>query len=828
MHRIFARSLGWVFVATLVVACASPAFAANPVVKTVPWVSGNSLIPHDTYSGRAIRLKGTADVSGSNITYMWDFGDGSAVASGIVSNPYAIEALHAYTGPVGTVFSATLTVQNTTTGETGTGKYFVEIRPQNLETQANIAIDEGLWYLHKTLYRYTSGTATYGNWASGSGYATYSYMAVTAANVNAFFVNGHRETSDPGNPYVDDVQRVMRWLFGQLYWTSIATSQTNPLGTFNPDVNGNGIGLYIGQGYPIYQGGPTIDAIVASGTPDQVTTTGGANVVGRSYRDIVQDLVDFFSYCQYDGSTAAGGWRYNCNDFPDNSAAQWGAIGLLAARGFGAKVGPPADPGVIVPDLVRTVGGSNWLPYSQHSNGSFGYTNTSPVWGPYATTPSGMVQLAMAGIGRGNALWDKAETYMRNNFGNSGGASVAVKDYYYGLFALVKAMLLHDANGDGVAEPLQDFHSTTPGVTDIDWYSAEVALGAPTDGVARTLINDQSADGYWWGHNMDSAQYRFETAWAIMMLRRKLFTSGGPVAVASAVPNPATAGATITLDGSASFHLNPDRTIVQWEWDLDNDGAFDDATGVITTTSFSAVGSYTVRLRVTDDAAVSDSASTALVIVVSTPPLAPTADAGGPYNFCLIPGTNFFLSGLQSVNPDDGLHDPGAPADFITGYAWDLDGDGVFDDATGPTPNVTSVFTVPASLLIQLRVTDNTALSFPSSGMGNLSDTDSAQVFVRAATDPLCACSTLNARARTGQVQLTYTLVSGADHYEIYRSTVNGGPYTFTGLALGTQTVYYDKTVVNGTTYYYVVRPAAINGTELCQSNQVSAKPMLR
>src|SRR5262245_179046 len=60
------------------------AFAVPPVVKTVPWVATNSLIPHDTFAGKAITLKGTSDIAGVTIQYTWDFGDGSAVQTGTV------------------------------------------------------------------------------------------------------------------------------------------------------------------------------------------------------------------------------------------------------------------------------------------------------------------------------------------------------------------------------------------------------------------------------------------------------------------------------------------------------------------------------------------------------------------------------------------------------------------------------------------------------------------------------------------------------------------------------------------------------------------------
>ncbi|MCX6631475.1 MAG: hypothetical protein NTW28_28005, partial [Candidatus Solibacter sp.] len=101
-------------------------------------------------------------------------------------------------------------------------------------------------------------------------------------------------------------------------------------------------------------------------------------------------------------------------------------------------------------------------------------------------------------------------------------------------------------------------------------------------------------------------------------------------------------------------------------------------------------------------------------------------------------------------------------------------------------------------------------------------------VTVRANTDPACAgcISALSALAKNKLVQLTWPLVAGAHHYNVYRSTVSGGPYALVGAAISTQTVYLDQTVTNGTTYYYVVKPAALNGSETCQSNQVMAKPV--
>lgn len=802
--------------------------AAPPVVKTVPWVATNPLIPHDTWIGKTVTLKGTCDQQGANIRYTWDFGDGTPVATGTVSNMYVIEATHAYTGAAGTVFTARLTVQNLSTGETGNKAYYVAIQDKTLEVEVNVAIDQGLWYLHKTMTR--SGNT--GRWTSGS--AGSGWVSNDAANVNAFEVNGHLESGDPSNPYVDTVARGMRWIISQLSAFAIPATQTNPLGTFTCDSNVNGLGVWRNSGQAWYEGGMFMDAIVASGTPNAVATTGSLS--GRTYKDIVQDMVDAYAWAQYDPDTG-GGWRYSANQYPDNSVCQWAAIGMIAAeKNFGCTV----------PALMKEWN-KRWLKASQYKandyyKGAFGYQPGYWFpWGPYATTPSGMVQMCMDGEGRGLgdpncSDWDLAETFIRDKFANTGDGTNNIKNYYYGLFSFVKSMLLHNTNGVPGSAPITMLQSQTPGVPPLDWYAAEVSKGAPTDGVARTLVNGQTTAGYWFGHDVEGTQQYFETAWAIMMLHKTLFEAGKLVAVAKAIPNPAVAGQIITLDGSDSYHQDASKSIDSWEWDLDNDGVYD-KTGPVVTASFSAVGDYVVKLRVTDTGTPEASATTTVTVRVTTPPIAPTADAGGPYTFCL-DGSPMFLDASLTINPDEGQHQPGSyPGDTINGnanqFAWDLDGDVQYDDAIGKTPDVTAFFTAmgPGDYLVSLKVTDTTAASYPSSGQPNLSSIATAQVRVRAATDPVCVncVKTLTARAKLTKIQLVWPAQAGAAYYNVYRGTISGGPYVKIGSTTSTYSTYLDNgPLVVGTTYYYVVRPVLPNTNEICESNEASATPSNR
>ena len=210
-------------------------------------------------------------------------------------------------------------------------------------------------------------------------------------------------------------------------------------------------------------------------------------------------------------------------------------------------------------------------------------------------------------------------------------------------------------------------------------------------------------------------------------------------------------------------------------------------------------------------------------------PVPPVADANGPYQFCELV-TPWILDGTGSVNPDEGQSKSGAPGDTIQSYAWDLDKDGQFDDASGAQPDVTAFLAGlgAGDHPIQLEVTDTTASSFPGSGQPDLKDTDTAVASVRDAADLACLCITdLAARAKSGKVQLTWTFTDAAQ-YHVYRGTTAGGPYAFVAATTSTYSTYLDEGLVNGTTYYYVVREASPTGEELCQSNEASATPSAR
>jgi len=559
------------------------ALAVVPVVKTVPVDPGNAATAHTACPSTLITLKGTSDQQGANFMYDWDFGDGSAHVTGIVTSQYNVSATHTYAGSNLQNFTAILKITDTSslTGDHASANYLVQfVTPCKLEARANIAIDEGLWYLHINMWRTTSGATTgsvgvipIGGWDTRAGSpgvctgfqdATFgtnafagcdnynSASVITANNVQAFEVNGHLESGPASDPYTDDVARglarVFQFLRPNLIF-SVPISFVNPacpvpICMFNPDSNGNGIGLVSdvdGVARAIYEGGMVIDSIVAAGGAGGATTkTGGASVFGRTYKDVVTDLLDWFSYCQYPNSPG-GAWVYSCQDGEDNSSSQWAAIGYIAGfRGFG----------IPIPAMVAASNGV-WASNSQNPNGSWGYRGPGPVWGPYADTPSGMVQMSMDGIGRGDARWNPSEAFYRDNFCNNPNAAPfnytfnavnAPKAYTYGMFSFTKSMLLHDPGG--VLLPitmLQDSVNASP-PPGIDWYRAETVPYDPVtgvvgqcDGVARSLVDRQGingvypptppvpTNGWWMGHSYYPGHWPYETAWSIIMLRKAVF-----------------------------------------------------------------------------------------------------------------------------------------------------------------------------------------------------------------------------------------------------------------------------------------------------------------
>jgi hypothetical protein len=107
-------------------------------------------------------------------------------------------------------------------------------------------------------------------------------------------------------------------------------------------------------------------------------------------------------------------------------------------------------------------------------------------------------------------------------------------------------------------------------------------------------------------------------------------------------------------------------------WDLDNDGSFDDGFGRNAQRSFASAGPFTVRLRVADNHGQEAVASEVVVVGNQSPTASFIHRPDKP-----LAGETISLFST-STDPDS----------TIESQSWDLDGDGSFDDASGPVASL--------------------------------------------------------------------------------------------------------------------------------------------
>jgi glucose/arabinose dehydrogenase len=111
-----------------------------------------------------------------------------------------------------------------------------------------------------------------------------------------------------------------------------------------------------------------------------------------------------------------------------------------------------------------------------------------------------------------------------------------------------------------------------------------------------------------------------------------------PTARISATPTTGDAPLTVSFDGSGS--TDPESGPLGYSWDLNGDGTFGDATSPTASFTYSNSGTFTARLRVTDNQGASNTASVTITVgntaptaVIDTPAPTLTWKVGDPISF---------------------------------------------------------------------------------------------------------------------------------------------------------------------------------------------------
>jgi len=670
---------------------AATAFASVPVgpsVNVMP--DGDSVETSYTWAGNAITIWGNVKWGdAASGTYIWDFyNDGTSLVTGTVdSDAPANDLATIFAYPAGGHYEAKLTVTDDNgLSDSAIVRIYVK-SSQDKDAQVNLAIERGLKWLY----------LRQGDAGNISGDTVYSAEGVeTAAAILAFENRGHK----PFTKATASIPDRAAWEKGRIYAATvhkaldfmISTLATQDATGTAFDSNGNGQMVRdANYDHSLYKIGLYMTALVgagdtASGAPDLVATTGPAGINGKTYKTLVQDMVDFADYAQY-SDPGYGGWRYSPGDWPDNSACQWPVLGMEAARSWGIPIRSK-----ITHDLA------GWVAYSQWYDGSFGYTGpgVQGTGGYTALTGAGISQLDFLGAPFSDSRITHAGDYLKGDKG--------ISNLYY-MYSVTKGARNAKTTG-GVFSPIQ-FLGSAPGW---DWY------GEYSD----WLIANQTAPDSWnnpgswdWGWYTGIVM---DTAFGVEILTKNVFTLR-PIAGLS-IPASTTALTPVTFDLSGSHHQDPAKSLTKWWLDVKGDGStvltgnFPVTTPI--TYSYPDQGSdYTVNVKLTvgDNSTPQETSDAIVPLKITSGNVAPVAKAGGPYNG--IVGQPITFDGSASTDANACLTGtgPGCLSDAIVRYQWDLNGTGNYDTDSGTSPTVQKTWTTPYSGLIGLKVTDRFGLT---------------------------------------------------------------------------------------------------------------------
>ncbi|TAK58558.1 MAG: T9SS type A sorting domain-containing protein [Bacteroidetes bacterium] len=621
-------------------------------VNTMP---GNevSITYANALVGQEIDVWGNAHGGHFPQYFILDYGDGT-VDSGEVTDQHYIGFKHTYATAGPKTIRLTVTDDS---GYTDTDESVIRVYPlPSQQIRTNMAIEKGLLYLY--LNQYPDG-----RWTDNS-----SAIAATGASLLSFQENGHKHTNDIDEDiYAEYVGLGLDYLFNQ---AAVYNISSQPAG--DPDSDGDGIGVYFSN--DTYTNGIANLAVIGAHTnaaDAQADTIRTGAYAGHSYYDYAVDMVDQWAFSQTDaGYYGRGGWRYGVATpnygSQDNSTTQWAALDLEAAQNnWGIAV-----PQFVKDELLLT------LQATQNANGGFGY-ETNSSWLNITKTAAAIGSYSLLGATTATPAVANAMNFLNVHWNDLGsddnGWTQHTSGNTYAMYGVAKGMrIINNRAGE-------QFIGTH------DWYAEYVdhLLDHPTW--------KQNSNGSWprsGNYPTGAMGNALNSSLAILVLTRGVVLPP-PVAVITPMsglpPN-----TSFQVDGSGSFHQDPEKYIIEWLWDFNASDGIDwnspNASGQRPTYSgYADTGTYTISLRVKDNSdppLYSTSSATIRIRKEQNPPVAVAIPPERGSSYAAKVGEPILLDGSGSYDPD-------YPRDSVIAYSWDLNGDGVFGDATTDTITVT-------------------------------------------------------------------------------------------------------------------------------------------
>ncbi|MCX6840566.1 MAG: cadherin domain-containing protein, partial [Verrucomicrobia bacterium] len=722
-------------------------------------------------------------------TYQFDFGDGT-FASGSVTNTDYIQTTKSYSSAGSKNYILKITDAN---GSVCTRSGVIRVLSvAALADRVHLAMEKGLVYLYRnpTVYDADRLYYTWGSYALTNEHV----VGATGFSLLAFEEHDHLPDEDAVEEiYAPLTYRIRNTLLGYATLRNIS-NHSNGIAVQVSDANANGQGIsYIGMTYA--------DSIAAMAVTLSVRNESQAKALNvpygplkdlRTMYSFVQDSIDQLLWSMGDG-TLRGAYVYSTLSASqsryDGSAQQWPALAAGAARD---------RLGISFPQWALTdfAYGFNYL---KNAEGGVGYSN-SGEWNNLAKTGGALAALSFGGQYAGdNTDATSYRNYIAKYWAAAGNWSAVNAGWFgqwYAMYGLKKGLSL-----GGITTLTTPSNGTRDWKKDLNgWLLGEAAtIDAQTGTIGsgqRTQANmfGQLSNGSWTSSLEPGSlgnSTNADTATAILILSDAV-TRAVPVAVIAPISDQTNkpAGMSFRVDGTGSYHLDADSAIAEYLWDWNaSDGvnwAAPNASGAMPTNpGYTAIGTYTITLRVKDNktpSATSIATTTVTVTNLDVAPIAVAKPIGGYDGYAGKVGRPITLTGTDSYDPD---------GDTIVSYSWDFNGDGIYGGAADltygdPTQPVTTViYSTPYIGSIGLRVTANGKTS------SNISYIDIQAGDADLRIDSVTYSNTVRRTTTDVSIVVTNDPASGRAYNNVLLRLYNGDPYAGGGPVGAVQTLNF-------------------------------------
>lgn len=328
-----------------------------------------------------------------------------------------------------------------------------------------------------------------------------------------------------------------------------------------------------------YVMGPALMAIVMSGTPDRVVDVPGSAVDGMTYRQVVEEVVNFCDYSQIKVGNGMGSWDYTgiSSATGDQSIAGWVTLGLgYAGARFDVELPPlllnRLDQGI---DIIQWDGGD--------CDGGAGYRSSgSPPYDSWINCYKTGHLLYMMGLVGDDASSPRVQRslaflerhWMSPTNGNSSSTGCGDAGWRGNPPFTLPSYIATAAMMKGLLELGIDM------VGPYDWY----------DDFSDVILAQQAPDGSWTqGGYPSHYDPMLHTSWALLTLLKAAPERPAPTADFAGEPRTGRAKLTVGFSDLSS------GDITSWRWYFGDGGM---STRRNPTHTYSKGGTYTVKLTV--------------------------------------------------------------------------------------------------------------------------------------------------------------------------------------------------------------------------------------